>query len=126
MLKKKKKFRSLRGTVLQAHIHVRFHSAGRHTIFLPFLPCGNLPSSLLLSLSCEGRLGATDDFLTRFPHFSVYPTAQWDSAKSRPVHSLMLSSHLFSVCLVFFPLFTVPCVSPTSTVKKKKKNTDAY
>ena len=36
--------------------------------------------------------------------FSLFSTALWDLANSRPVHSLMLSSHLFfSVCLVFFP-----------------------
>ena len=28
----------------------------------------------------------------------------WDLANSRPVHSLMLSSRFFCVCLVFFPL----------------------
>ena len=61
-------------------------------------------SSLFLHLSlshnCGGRWGTTDDFTTSFLHFSLFPTALWDLASSRPVHSLMLSSHLF-FCLPF-------------------------
>ena len=35
----------------------------------------------------------------------LFPTALWDLAKCRPVHSLMLSSHsFFFVCLDFFTL----------------------
>ena len=41
------------------------------------------------------RWGTTDDFTTGFLHFSLFPTALWDLANSRPVHSLMLSFHLF-------------------------------
>ena len=67
-------------------------------------------------LNREGRWGTTDDFATSFLHSSLFSTALWDLANSRPVHSLMLSSHLFlclpchclptssSVCPVFFPL----------------------
>ena len=40
---------------------------------------------------------------TRFLHVPLFSTALWDLPNSRPVHSLMLSSHLF-LCLVFFPL----------------------
>ena len=60
-----------------------------------------------LSLNREGRWGTTDDFITSFLHFLLFSTALWDLANSRPVHSLMLSSHLFlnlPICLVFFPL----------------------
>ena len=54
-----------------------------------------------LSLDREGRWGTTTSSL----HFSLFSTAVWDLANSRPVNSLMLSSHLFlCVCLVFFPL----------------------
>ena len=56
-----------------------------------------------LSLNREGRWGTTDDFATSFLHFPLFSTALWDLANSRPVHSLMLSSHLF-LCLVFIPL----------------------
>ena len=58
-----------------------------------------------LSLNREGRWGTTDDFTASFLHFSLFSTALWDSANSRPVYSIM-SSHLFP-CLL--PPFTVPC-----------------
>ena len=56
------------------------------------------------SLNREGRWGTTDDFATSFLHFSL--------PKSRPVHFLMLSSHLF-LCLPcpHSPL-TVPWFGP--------------
>ena len=60
-----------------------------------------------LSLNREGRWGTTDDFT--FLHFFLFSTALWDLANSRPVHSLMLSSHLFLCLLCLFPPFTVPC-----------------
>ena len=64
-----------------------------------------------LSLNREGRWGTTNDFTTSFLHFSLFSAALWDLAISRPVHSLILSSHLF-LCLpffFFFPTFTLPC-----------------
>ena len=54
------------------------------------------------SLNRAGRWGTTDDFATSFLHFSLFSTALWDSPNSRPVHSLMLSSHLF-LCLPSSP-----------------------
>ena len=60
------------------------------------------------SLNCEGRWGTTDNFATSFLHFSLVSTALWDLANSRPVHSLMLSSHLFFCQPVFFPLSLCP------------------
>ena len=39
--------------------------------------------------------GTTDDFTTSLLHFPLFSTALRDLANSRPVHSLMLSSHLF-------------------------------
>ena len=62
-----------------------------------------------LSLNREGRLGTTDDFATSFLHFSLFSTALWDLENSRPVHSLMLSSHLFLCLPCLRPPFTVPC-----------------
>ena len=41
--------------------------------------------------------------------FSVFSTALWDLANSRPVHSLMLSSHFFLFLPCLLPPFTVPC-----------------
>ena len=61
-----------------------------------------------LSLNCQGRWGTTDDFATTFLHFSLFSTALWDLADSRPVHCLMLSSHLFLCLPCFLPRFTMP------------------
>ena len=62
-----------------------------------------------ISLNREGRWGITDDFATSFLHFSLFSTALWDLPNSRPVHSLMLSSHLFLCPPCLLPPFTVPC-----------------
>ena len=64
---------------------------------------------LHLSFYHGGRWGTTDDFTTTFLHFSLFFTALWDLANSRPVHSLMLSSHLFLCPPCLLPPFTVPC-----------------
>ena len=61
-----------------------------------------------LSLNHEGW-GTTDDFTTSFLHFFLFSTALWDSANSRSVHSLMLSSHLFLCLPCLLSPFTVPC-----------------
>ena len=65
--------------------------------------------SFRLSLKREGRLGTTDDFANSFLHFSMFSTALLDLPNSRPVHSLMLSSHLFLCLCCLLPPFTVPC-----------------
>ena len=56
---------------------------------------------IIISLNREGRWGTTDDFATSFLYFPLFSTALWDLSNSRPVHSLMLSSHLF-LCLPCF------------------------
>ena len=61
------------------------------------------------SLNREGHWGTTDDFATSFLHFSLFSTALWDLPNSRPVHSLMLSSHIFLCLPCLLPPFTVPC-----------------
>ena len=61
------------------------------------------------SLNREGRWGTTDNFATSFLHFPLFSTALWDFVNSRPVHSLMLSSHLFLCPPCLLPPFTVPC-----------------
>ena len=61
------------------------------------------------SLNREGCWGTTDDFATSFLHFSLFSAALWDLPNSRPVHSLMLSSHLFLCPPCLLPPFTVPC-----------------
>ena len=54
-----------------------------------------------LSLDHEGRWGITDDFTTIFLRFSLFSTALYGLVNSRPVHSLVLFSHLF---------FCLPCL----------------
>ena len=61
-----------------------------------------------LSPNREGRWGTTDDFATSFLHFCLFSTALRDLANSRPVHSLMLSFHLFLRLLCLLPSFIVP------------------
>ena len=60
-----------------------------------------------LSPSRDGRWGTTDDFAISVLHFSLFSTALWDLANSRPAHSLMLSSHLFLCLPCLLPHFTV-------------------
>ena len=62
-----------------------------------------------LFLNHEGRSGATDDFATSFLQFSLLSAGLWDLANSRPVHSLMLSSHLLLCRPCLLPPFPVPC-----------------
>ena len=61
------------------------------------------------SLDREGRWSTTDVFATGFLHFPLFSTALWDLANSRPVHSLMLSFHLFLCLPCLLPPSTVPC-----------------
>ena len=65
--------------------------------------------SLHVSLNREGRWGTTDNFTTSFLNFSLFSTTLWDLAKFRPVHFLMLSSHLLFRMPCLLPPFTVPC-----------------
>ena len=67
------------------------------------------PKILIISHLIYPLTGSTDDFATSFLHFPLFSTALWDLANSRPVHFLMLSSHLFLYLPCLFPPFTVPC-----------------
>ena len=62
-----------------------------------------------LSLNREGRWGTTDDSTTSFLHFFLFSTALLDLANTGPVHSQMLSSHLFLCLPCLLPPFTEPC-----------------
>ena len=64
---------------------------------------------LQLSLNRASRWGTTDNFTTSFLHFSLFSTALWDLANSRPVHSLMLFSRLFFSLICLLLPYTVPC-----------------
>ena len=69
----------------------------------------NLIIFLFYPITLEGRRGTTDEFATIPFHLDLFSAALVELAKSIPVHSLILSSHLFfCLPLCLFP-FTVPC-----------------
>ena len=57
----------------------------------------------------EGRRGTTDEFATIPFHLVLFSAALVKLAKSIPVNSLILSSHLFFCLPLFLFPFTVPC-----------------
>ena len=66
-------------------------------------------SILFYPFTLEDRRGTTDEFATIPFHLDLFSAALVELAKSIPVHSLRLSSHLF-FCLPLFRFpFTVPC-----------------
>ena len=75
--------------------------------FILFIYTLHAYSVLLISylITLEGRRGTTDDFATIPFHLVLFSAVLVELAKSIPVHSLILSSHLF-FCLPFllFPL----------------------
>ena len=60
-------------------------------------------------LNCRGHWGTTDDFTTSFLHFLCSSLPSGNLANSSPVHSPLLSSHLFFCLPCLLPHFTVPC-----------------
>ena len=68
----------------------------------------SVPSILFYPITLEGCWGTTYEFTTIPFHLVQFSADLVELAKSIPVHSLMLSSHLF-FCLPFFFPFTVPC-----------------
>ena len=66
-------------------------------------------SILFYPITCEGRRGTTDEFATIPFHLDLFSAALVELAKSIPVHSLILSSHLFFCLPLFLFPFTVPC-----------------
>ena len=66
-------------------------------------------SILFYPLTLEDRRGTTDEFATTPFHLDLFSAALVELAKSIPVHSLILSSHLFFCQPLFLFPFTVPC-----------------
>ena len=90
---------------------VCFTSVATFNLTIPQLNgefCSSSTSSHHVFLNLEGHWGATDDFTSNFLHFPPLSTALWDLANSRPVHPLMLSSHLFLCLPSLHSPFTVP------------------
>ena len=66
-------------------------------------------SILFYPITLGGRWGTTDEFATIPFHLDLFSAALVELAKSIPVHSLILSSHLFFCLPLFLFPFTVPC-----------------
>ena len=66
-------------------------------------------SILFYPTTLEGRRGTTDEFATIPFHLVLFSAALVELAKSIPVHSLILSSHLFFCLPLFLFPFSVPC-----------------
>ena len=66
-------------------------------------------SILFYPITLEGRRGTTDEFATIPFHLDLFSAALVELAKSIPVHSSILSSHLFFCLPLFLFPFTVPC-----------------
>ena len=66
-------------------------------------------SILFYPITLEGRRATTDEFATIPFHLDLFSAALVELAKSIPVHSLILSTHLFFCLPLFLFLFTVPC-----------------
>ena len=66
-------------------------------------------SILFYPITLGGRRGTTDEFATIPFHPDLFSAALVELAKSIPVHSLILSSHLFFYLPLFLFPFTVPC-----------------
>ena len=66
-------------------------------------------SILFYPITLEGRRGTTDEFATTPFHLDLFSAALVELAKSIPVHSLILSFHLFFCLPLFLFPFTVPC-----------------
>ena len=65
-------------------------------------------SILFYPIALGGRRGTTDEFATIPFHLDLFSAALVELAKSIPVHSLILSSHLFFCLPLFLFPFTVP------------------
>ena len=75
-------------------------------LLITFLPYYSI---LFYPITLEGRRGTTDEFATIPFHLDLFSAALVELAKSIPVHSLILSSHLFFCLPLFLFPFTVPC-----------------
>ena len=66
-------------------------------------------SILFYPITLEGRRGTTDEFETILFNLDLFSAALVELAKSIPVHSLILSFHLFFCLPLFLFPFTVSC-----------------
>ena len=77
---------------------------------------------LFYPITLEGCRGTADEFATTPFHLDLFSAALVELAKSIPVHSLILSSHLF-FCL---PLFLFPFTVPFRIVFPKPEDLETW
>ena len=87
--------------------HLAASELGLHCLHNTFKRVSGL--FLFYPITLEGRRGTTDEFTTIPFHLVLFSAALVELAKSIPVHSLILSSHLFFCLPLFLFPFTVPC-----------------
>ena len=80
-----------------------------HFHFLKRMPGKGQLLFLFYPITLGGRRGTTDEFATIPFHLDLFSAALVELARSIPVHSLILSSHLFFCLPLFLFPFTVPC-----------------
>ena len=91
----------------------------RYWILYPYT---HFCSILFYPITLKGRRGTTDEFATIPFHLDLFSAALVELAKSIPVHSLILSSHLF-FCL---PLFLFPFTVPWRIVFAKPEDLETW
>ena len=94
----------------------------RATITYSFCQCYILNSILFYPITLEGRRGTTDEFATIPFHLVLFSVALVELVKSIPVHSLILSSHLF----FYLPLFPFPFTVPRRIVFAKPEDLEIW
>ena len=92
---------SIKSGLLTGSLSVTWNARAKKLLFVY--------SILFYPITLEGRRDTTDEFATIPFHFVLFSAALVELTKSIPVHSLILSSHLFFCLPLFLFPFTVPC-----------------
>ena len=120
MYNKKRAFHYFFPVFMCVYLHVKYSSVcssiffSMMKCFLLCMTCGGeilklFYSILLYPITLEGSRGTTGEFAAIPFHLDLFSAALVELAKSIPVHSLILSSHLFFCLPLFLFPFTVPC-----------------
>ena len=110
---------SLLFTIDAPTIYYIIYTKKKQLIRLPHAIRYIFPSCLIYLITLLGYWGTTDNFPTTPVHLILFSAALDDLAKSSPVHSLILFSHLF-YCLplllfpftILFHVFQIDCSLP--------------
>ena len=95
------------GTSFNKFHYIILSVTGIHNVFLMITVLAF--TSLHLSHSLFDRWGTKDDRATTVLHSSLFSAFRRASPNLNPVHSVMLSSHLFFCLPLLLPPCTVPC-----------------